>query len=84
MNSLEQQRDLDETRRLAVMAKVALMANRPISVDLAGTLVHAMAYHTNLASPKWCEAIGKELLHGNPEIKGHLDTVIEKLNELLA
>lgn len=55
-------RDLDETRRLCYIAKVALKAGRKVSSELAGTLVHAIVHHSELLDREDAERLGDLLL----------------------
>jgi len=81
----EQERtDLDETRRLATIARVGLAAGRPLSLDLVGTLVHAIHFHAEYVNRGWAEELGKQLLQGNQKVGHHLDTLIQVITRDLA
>lgn len=82
MNEAEQT-DLDETRRLCVMAKIGLLAGRKLSVDLVGTLVHALVYHSDFTNGPWADDLGIHLLHGNQNAAAHLEPIIDTLNKRL-
>ena len=72
--------DLDETRRLAVMAKIGLLSGRPLGIDLVGTLVHAVTYHQRYLKPATGVAFGRLLLQGNQRAVRYLDAIIEQLD----
>lgn len=81
--NFEEHHDLDETRRLCVMARIGLLAGRKLSVDLVGTLVHALVYHGAFADGPWADDLGVHLLHGNQNAAPHLAQIIDTLNKRL-
>jgi hypothetical protein len=74
-------KDLDETRRLLYMA---LLVTRIAQYELAGTLVHALVHHQQVAEP--VEQVIEQVLagiDGEPHAQQWLQTQIDRVTDEL-
>lgn len=72
-------RDRDETRRLLYAAIVGIRACRPVSPELAGSIVNAIVHHSKFVNEAWAEELAVHIVRGQHDVLNQLHELIDHL-----
>lgn len=73
-------RDRDETRRLIYAAIIGIRACKPVSPELAASIVNAIAHHSDLVNRQWGEELAVRIVLGHGDILDQLHQLIDSLD----